>query len=195
MRGWYKWVVSVVVLAAVIHVVTVLAFPRVMILLTALESGAVPNQIYHGKPVTSDSREVVRPSPDLLYSACPFDLSEQPLRITAAVPDGYFSVSGFGDNTDNFFVINDTLMKRKRFSMILVGPEHTGPRAGRALRDTAAARKLASESDRVVMAPSNRGVVLFRLLVKERSRLEMLQKVQRQADCRPLKLNSSDDVP
>ena len=86
-------------------------------------------------------------------------------------------------------------MKRKRFSMILVGPEHTGPRAGRALRDTAAARKLASESDRVVMAPSNRGVVLFRLLVKERSRLEMLQQVQRQADCRPLKLNSSDDVP
>lgn len=173
MKGWLKWLAAAALLSAVIHVLTVLAMPSAMILMAQLESGAVPNRMYHSKPVTAASREVVRPSPDLLYSACPFDVSVRPLRITAAVPDGYFSVSGFGDNTDNFFVINDTQMKGKRFSMILVGPDEL---------------KLTPDSERVVTAPSTRGVVLFRLLVKERSRLEVLQKLQRQARCQPLNL-------
>jgi uncharacterized membrane protein len=173
MKGWLKWLAAAALLSAVIHVATVLAMPSAMILLAQHKSGAVPNQIHHGGPVTAASREVVRPSPDLLYSACPFDVSLRPLRITAAVPDGYFSVSGFGDNTDNFFVINDRKMEGKRFSMILVAPDDL---------------KIASVTEPVVTAPSTRGVVLLRLLVKERSRIEALQKIQRQARCQPIDL-------
>ena len=49
----------------------------------------------------------MRPSPDLAYSACVYDLSAGPIRVTAAAWDDYMSVSAFAANSDNFFVSND----------------------------------------------------------------------------------------
>ena len=116
------------------------------------------------------SREVVRPSPDLLYSACPFDLSRGPLRITAAVPDSYFSISAFADNTDNFFVINDRQIKAARVELTLArqGSDYRG-----------------GAGERVVRSPSDEGILLVRTLIKDRRDFKKLQQVQHQADCRP----------
>ena len=59
-----------------------------------------------------NARAIVRPSPDLLYAGCAFDLADGPLRIQATVPrDTYWSLSMFAANTDNFFVVNDRAAK------------------------------------------------------------------------------------
>ena len=89
-------------LAALLHLILVWAMPYLVLLLLGLTSDHQPNTIFFNPPVDADSREVVRPSPDLLYSGCPFDLSAGPLRVTAVMPDTYYSISAFGDNTDNF---------------------------------------------------------------------------------------------
>ncbi len=124
--------------------------------------------------VDASSRTVVRPSPDLLYTACVFDVSEHPLRITAPVQDSYVSVAGFAADTSNFFSLNDAQVQpdgqgQKRFDLLLM-------RHGRVHPSTTA---------RVIEAPSDRGLILFRSLITRESDLPRLQKeFQAQQVCR-----------
>ena len=76
-----------------------------------------------GRRPDENSRGVVRPSPDLLYSACPFDLSKGPLKITAHVPHStYWSVSGFDAATNNFFVRDDQQIAGDSIEIIALRP-------------------------------------------------------------------------
>lgn len=171
MKGWIKWVTATLALSAVTHLGVVVAIPRVLMLVVKHKAGGGLNRIHHGEPVTAASREVVRPSPDLLYSLCPYDLSRGPLRITASVPDTYFSISAFAANTDNFFVVNDTQVKGKKIDLVLVA-------RGSGYKPTAA--------ERVVTSPTKAGLVLFRTLIRDGRQLAGLRQIQRRADCRPL---------
>ena len=50
---------------------------------------------------TADNQPIVRPSPDLAYSGCVFDVSKGPVLLDIApVPDHYWSVSVFDARTD-----------------------------------------------------------------------------------------------
>jgi uncharacterized membrane protein len=174
MRRWLHRILATLVLAAVFHVFTIMAFPRVMMIAfdwKGKDMGRVPNVIYHSPRVMADSKTVVRPSPDLLYSVCAYDVSKTPLRVSASVPDTYWSLSFFSSNTDNFFVINDREVKEKRVDIVLVGPGMLYKNPGKA---------------KVVTSPSNRGEVLIRILITDEDRIEELTKIQRQASCSPV---------
>src|SRR5262245_52948717 len=80
-----------------------------------------PNSMHFGSRPTAASRLVVRPSPDILYASCPFDLSSGPLRVTASVPHTtYCSVSAFDAATNNFFVRNDREVTGDSIELLLV---------------------------------------------------------------------------
>jgi len=69
-----------------------------------------PNTILHAPRPTSRSRGVVRPSPDMLYSICVYDLSAAggAVRVsTHDMPETYWSVSLFDVDTNNFYALND----------------------------------------------------------------------------------------
>ncbi len=124
----------------------------------------------------ASARTVVRPSPDLLYTACVFDLSKGPLHITAPVQASYMSVSGFAADTSNFFALNDAAMAadsqgQKRLDVVLTRDAGTSIPAG--------ARR--------ILAPSDRGLILFRSLIPEDAALPQLQaEFQTQQRCDPL---------
>ena len=87
-----------------------------------------PNTIHFGNRPDETSRGVVRPSPDFLYSVCPFDLSKGPLQITARVPHStYWSVSGFDAATNNFFVRDDQQIAGDSIEIIALRPGMTLP--------------------------------------------------------------------
>ena len=92
MKNWFRWIILTLALAVVFHLLTVTLFPRVIMAVAIRRilnrSGSEINTLIHSPRVTVDSRQVVKPSPDLLYSICVYDVSEKPLRITATVPDG-----------------------------------------------------------------------------------------------------------
>ena len=174
MRRWLFRILATLALAGAFHVLTVMAFPRVIMFAfewKGKDLGRTPNVLYHQPRVTAASRLVVRPSPDLLYSACAYDVSKAPLLISASVPDTYWSLSFFASNTDNFFVVNDQEVKASPVDILLVGPGMAHKNPGNA---------------RVVASPSNRGVALIRILIADESRIEELTKIQRQAFCRPV---------
>jgi uncharacterized membrane protein len=174
MRRWVFRIVATLVLTGIFHILTVMVFPRALMIAFDRKGkalGQVPNVLYHSTRVTAASRTVVSPSPDLLYSACSYDVSKAPLRISASVPDTYWSLSFFAPNTDNFFVINDRQVKGNRVDIILVGPGISFKNPGNA---------------QVVTSPSSRGVALIRILITDESRIEGLIKIQQQAFCGPV---------
>ncbi len=172
MKRALPWIFKTLLLAVMFHIITINAYPYyVMLKLKKSREGAM-NAIVHAPVISAESREVVRPSSDLLYSVCGYDLSEKPLRVTAAIPeDTYWSVSMFADNTDNFFVMNDRELESKEVDIVLIrkGDGYT-----------------AEGNTMVVESPSKKGVVLLRMLITDESRLGVLIKIQKQASCRSL---------
>lgn len=174
MRRSLPWTLAALALAAVVHVGVVWAIPRVIMSVVVrgmTERGGV-NAAQFPPRADATSRAIVRPSPDLLYAACAFDLGDGPLRLTAEIPAaGYWSLSLFAANTDNFFVVNDRTAGGPRVDVVLV-------RAG--------ASVTAPPGARVVESPSARGVVLTRTLVDREERVSELDAARRTFRCAPL---------
>ena len=172
MRGTLKWVAATLALAVVIHILFVAAVPHLVMFMASQrilkKSGSGINRLLLAPRVTVNSRDVVKPSPDLLYSLCVYDVSARPLRITAPVPDTYWSISFYQTNTDNFFVLNDRQVETDPVKIVLVGPDMPVP-------DIADAE--------VVVAPSNKGVFLLRSLIMDEDKLDDLIRIQRTASC------------
>jgi len=165
---------AVLAAAAVVHAALVFSFPWLVMRVAhnriAARAGGV-NIVVHNPPTTAEHNPIVNSSPDLLYSACAFDLAGGPVRIRARVPATYWSVSGYDAETNNFFSVNNEGARAGLLDLVLAGPGGAVPEAGAA---------------RAVVSPSMRGVVLFRTLVPTADRMGEMVRVQKQAVCLPL---------
>jgi uncharacterized membrane protein len=170
-RQWMPWIAATVSVAALVHLGTLYELPR-RIEARVLTRMGPPNTMHFAKRPDETSRGVVRPSPDLLYSACPFDLSKGPLKITARVPHStYWSVSAFDAATNNFFVRDDQQIAGDSIEIIAL-------RRGMALPSLDAAPMRV-----VIFAPTDKGLFLIRLLVNDEKNLPALDALRRQASC------------
>lgn len=144
--GRYVW--AALIAGGLTHVAIVHAVPRLLMqrAIERIGDGRV-NAWRVGERVTPESRAIVRPSPDFAYSACAYDLSHGPIMIAVAPWDGYWSLSLYADNSDNFFTLNDREAR--------TGGEITLVHAGRAHPEDAST---------VVESPSRRGIALVRRL-------------------------------
>jgi uncharacterized membrane protein len=98
-------------IAALTHVVAVLALPNVIMNIAmkriAATAGGV-NKVVHNPRVTPQNQAIVRSSPDLAYSLCVLDLSKGPVRIALGKSADYVSAAFYAANTDNVFTLKDT---------------------------------------------------------------------------------------
>lgn len=171
---WVRWGVFTLILAAIIHWASVAYAPDIIMSRAMAAIGAKStNKISHGERATAASRRIVKPSPDLLYSQCVFDVSRRPMKITTAAPtDTYWSVALYASNTDNFFVLNDTQAKGQPTTIVLMGAAQNVPPQ--------------PEGTIVVTAPTPRGIVLFRTLINDDAREAELDQQRRAAKCEPM---------
>ena len=66
------------------------------------------NELKHFDIPNDQSRDVVMPNPDFLYSTSFYDLSNGDLNLKGKMPEStYWSVSFYKPNTVNWFVKND----------------------------------------------------------------------------------------
>ena len=163
------WVLAA---ASLVHVAAVQMLPRVVVHVVhrRLRQAEGVNHIHHAQLPDSTWHTIVMPSPDLLYSACAYDVSSRPLLVTAEVPQSYWSVSAFADDTDNFFVQNDRTADRGHVRVVF------SLQAG--FKDPGGGV--------VVKVPSSTGIILFRQLVIDRKDLAKAQQIQHAAACAPL---------
>jgi uncharacterized membrane protein len=170
-REWIMWIAATLAVAALVHLGTIVALPRLIEARVVARMGQ-SNAIHFGRRPDETARAVVRPSPDLLYSTCPFDLTAGSLKITARVPHTtYWSVSAFDDATNNFFVRNDRQIADDAVEIIAVRPGMAIPSP-----DAARARIL-------LFAPTDKGLFLFRILINDEKKLAALDAIRRQASC------------
>ena len=170
-RGWTVWLAATLLIATGVHLGTIYALPRVVMARAWARMGP-PNTMHFGTRPDAASRRVVRPNPDLLSSACPFDLSQGPLRLTARVPHStYWSVAGFDAAANNFFVRDDAQIAGNSIEIIALRHGMKLPRSD------------GSPVQVIVFPPTVRGVFLLRLLIDDAKRLPEQQAIQHQASC------------
>tara|TARA_B100000678_G_scaffold259037_1_gene239036 strand:+ start:1470 stop:2021 length:552 start_codon:yes stop_codon:yes gene_type:complete len=136
------------------------------------ENGQNINTWTHAKRTTAASRAVVRPSPDLAYSACAYDLSDGPVRIKVSpVEDiAYWSLSTFDGETNNFYAVNDLDAKGAGADIVL-------------------AREGADTSScdlPVVESPTDNGLALIRRLAPTAEAFERVETARKTDVCAPI---------
>ena len=129
------------------------------------------NTFFHGRAPTAKARQIVMPSPDLVYSSCVYDLGKGPLRMQGNLPPAgyYWSLSLYAHNTDNYFVLNDRELPNRRFDVTLYPPSLA--RSGDSLS--------------AVKSPSLTGIALIRMIQRREDDLAMIQASQQSTTCKP----------
>ena len=171
MRAWLGPLLFGLVIAAASAWAAIATIPYGLmnVAIDRLRQGGI-NTMSHGNLATPARQPVVRPSPDLAYSSCPFDLSAGPLAIDVApVPDRYSSLSIFDGATDVVFVRNDVEAGGQPYRIILA-------REGQAVPAGA----------EVVRVGHDRGIALIRLLLREPSEIGELDAARRRSSCAPV---------
>jgi uncharacterized membrane protein len=140
--------------------------------------GGIANEEGHAPAIDETARSVVRPSPDILYSGCLFDVSNGPMTVTAPAPSdgGYASVSFFDSRTNNFAVVNDREMEGGSVRLLL----RANP--GFDSRDDSARY----DADAVIIAPTDTGLILYRRIWADPEAFDATDADRRRFDCAPL---------
>ncbi len=168
MRNWFGplafgLIVAVMTAYAAIHAIP---YGLMNVAIERLGQGGI-NSMSYGNLATPARQPVVRPSPDLAYSSCPYDLSKGPVAIDVApVPGRYSSLSIFDAATDVIFVRNDVEAGGKPFRIIVARPGQAVPRGAE-----------------IVRTNHVHGVALIRILLKDPAEIGALDAIRRQSSC------------
>lgn len=176
MSRWIGPVVVAVLAALAGWYITLAATPTVIMDLARerLATQAGYNRIMHSPLVKAESQFVVRPSPDLAYSICAFDLTQGPLEVMAnPVPDHYWSLTVFDSVTNVAFVESDRDSKGAPIRIVLATADQPVTKGGRK-----------------VTMPDAKGVALIRVLLKNRGEIGAVDAFRKKSFCRPLKPSS-----
>lgn len=172
MSGFLRWAAGTLALAAVVHFAVIFAYPYTAMkrLTDRIEdqAGRANEAVYPPRP-DHTARRVVRPSPDLLYAICVYDVSRGPVHVKAPVADSYWSVSMFAANSDNFFVVSEAPEGAEWVHVVLASPGTD-----------------VTEIDHpVVTPPTGRGIVVYRMFIDPGRRLTALDSLRRRTECGP----------
>lgn len=172
MRRWALPLLLGLVLAVVGYNLMMVEFPRVLMSLATkrVSKGAGYNAMFATPMATDKARAIVRPSPDLAYSSCPYDVSSGPVLVDVApVPAPYWSLSVFDANTDVAFVRNNIEANGQPIRIAIAMAGQPVPNGMQAVRVKDAT-----------------GIALIRILVQDRAQFPAIDAARKQSSCKPL---------
>ncbi len=189
MSLWFRRILIVLVLAAGFHAATIYALPSgIVALFTARSAGRLGiNRAATQSLPTDQSRSVVRPSPDLLYAVCLYDVTSHPLLLEAICRTITGSLSLFASIPTISLPSIDHQVESRHPRYLLA----------RDAKPAGLPTDLAGLP--VIVAPSPTGVVLFRNLVLDAAAADTAQAAQQSARCtsfrpRPPKAEHPDEA-
>ena len=168
-----KFVLAFAGAAALGHVVTIMAAPQVIMAVAMhrlSQQGALVNRFRFMPRVDARARAVVRPSPDLAYAACVYDLARGPILVSAgpSADHGYASLSVFAADSD-MIAVDDSFAHPAGQHFVLALPGQAVP-----------------TGVPVVRAVSRRGVILDRRLAPDAAAFAAADAGRRGDTCAPL---------
>jgi uncharacterized membrane protein len=172
MRRWIFPILAGGLVAFVANQATLLATPYALMYAALQKVGArgSVNQFAFAPMATADNQTIVRPSPDLAYSTCAFDVSKGPVLVDVMpVPGRYWSVSIFDARTDVAAVRSDrdTNGKPARLALMKKG------------------QKAPAGYTPVVLA-YDRGLALIRILLANPQEFPAVDAIRRKSTCKQI---------
>lgn len=170
MHRWIGPLVVALLLGAAAWQTALVAAPDALmkLALQRVAKAGGENRFSHAPLATAASRAIVRPSPDLAYSSCPFDLSKGPLLIDAVpVLAPYWSLSVFDTHTDVVLVRNGVKAGYRPFHVAILASGQTAPAGYEAIH-----------------VDGTHGFALIRILIDERDRFPAIDRERRATTCR-----------
>ena len=170
MSSFLKKTLVLIFLGFIVHLAFIYYFPylKMWMITKKSESENVVNVAFYKDVPNANSRQVIRPSPDLMYSGCGYDITYEPLIIKTSIPQSYWSISFFADNSDNFSNINNENLGEKNITVYLFGPNSKPSKI---------------EDGYVIVSPSNKGLMLIRQFIGNGSNLDSLYEIQTSLEC------------
>lgn len=172
MRRWLFPVLVGCLVALGAYQVTLLATPYAL-MYAALQKIAARGAVNHfafSPMSTADNQPIVRPSPDLSYSTCVFDLSKGPVVVDVEpVPGRYWSVSIFDARTDVAAVRSDRDTNGKPARLALMKEGQKAP-AGY----------------EPVLLHYDRGLALIRILLANPQEFPAIDAIRRKSTCKQI---------
>lgn len=189
MRTWFRPLLFGLVLTLIGYQVMTWQYPRVLMTLAtgrvaggsawgsiaAVITGGSPggpavNRMTATELATDKSTKIVRPSPDLAYSSCPFDLSGGPVIVAVApVPAPYWSLSVFDSWTNAAFVRNNVQANGQPIRIAIAKKGQPVP-----------------DGMTVVRVDGDSGIALIRILVPDRAQFDAIDKARRTSSCKTI---------
>jgi hypothetical protein len=171
-RKWLFPILAGLAVAAVAWHGTLLATPYVLMSAAMKKIGSAngngrANVFGFGEMATADRQPIVRPSPDLVYSSCVFDLSQGVVLVDVEpVPDRYWSISIFDARTDVAVVRSDrdTGGKTARLALLRKGQK-------------------APQGYEAVELDHDRGIALIRILLSDPAEFAEIDAIRRKSTC------------
>ena len=180
MKRFLRFALVLLGMAALGHVAILYTTPGLIMTTTMqrmAQAGLQIHQFTLAPRTTPQTQTVVRPSPDLAYSVCLFDLKEETLlRVHAAPYDRYSSLSFFDDQTNNFATVRISAdgASADGADIVLRAP-------GQAELDPYVF------AGRQIEAPSVRGLILIRRLAPTAPEYDRVATLARADRCGPFR--------
>lgn len=168
MKRLWPWAVAASVIAIAGHLILVINTPwlvNAMWVAKLRAAGVAMNEMGHMKRPKIAGKDVVGyDNPDNLSSFLLFDVSKSPIRIHARVvrEAAYWSVCFVDDKTDVFGLVRDSDISGDYVTVVLAKPSQ---------------RVAAAQGEKVIYAPTNTGIVLFRVIMPDRTNIKAVAKL------------------
>ena len=168
-RHWIGPAVTGAIAAILSFQMTLIATPRLLMAAAHHRvSASGVNRFTFAPLATAASRAIVRPSPDLAYSVCPFDLAKAPLLIDVPpVPSAYWSLSVFDAETNVAFVRNNLDSSSQAIHVAVAQASQAVP----------------ANYTRVTVSAA-KGIALVRILVEGSGQFAAIDRARRATVCR-----------
>ncbi len=177
MRRTLVFVLGGLLLAGIIHIATVIMVPY----FATDDASTLMRQfgradVFHILPRAEAGAEpLANLDPKMLYAACRFSLSDGPVRITASLPNNFWSVAIFDRRGRNVFSVNDRSAERSELDLAVLTPVQMAQ-----LRQDPPA---ALETAIVVELPLDSAFALIRVFVADDTLLSRARADLETADC------------
>ena len=177
MRQTLLFVVGGLMLAGIIHIVTVMMVPHFATNDAWAEMRRFGRaDVFHTVPQAEAGAEPLAfLDPRMLYAVCRFSLEDGPVRITASLLDDFWSLAIFDRRGRNAYSLNDRSADRAALDLTVITPVQMAQ-----LRQDPPE---ALDTSIVIELPIEEGLALIRVFVADETMLPQARAALDTADC------------
>lgn len=168
----------VLVLAAIVHLVSILAMPALAkrSAFQRLSAIAVVNEMTVLPAPTAEGATLPMTDPAFVSAVCLYDLTDHPLKVRVPATPDYTSVSFYTQHGASFYALNDQAAGRG------IELELLSPAQRAALPED---EEITAADRLIVESPSMRGMVLIRAFARHPDLRDAIRRQLEAASCEP----------